>query len=176
MKSLSIVLLLFACAASVVAAQQGAGEMSAAATADAPDAQVVGFGWKYEGYSHVEIMDGNSKPTSMRVTRQKGYVFKYKAQATVRNTGAKTVKSLYWDYVFADPEDASKELKRYKIQSKQQILPGQTQTLTKELFHEPKESTRHVTAGRQSVLVTRIEYTDGTVWKSKDEGGRMKDE
>jgi len=60
-------------------------------------------------------------------------------------------------------------LKRYHLQSKQQIAPGATQALSKEVLIGPDESTRHITAGRQKVRLTRVEFADGTVWRIEEE-------
>ena len=148
--------LLVCCAAVAVAAQT-----------EAAGPEVVGFGWKYEGYLPIEVVRNRKSGTTMSVKRGTDYVFKYRAQATLRNAGAKAVKSVEWDYVFVEPE-GGKELKRYRLRSKQTIAPGATETLAKEVFIKPDEDTRHLTAGRQQVTVTRVEYADGSVWRAKE--------
>jgi hypothetical protein len=147
----------------VAVAAQGAG-----GGPESPGALVVGFDWKYEGYAQVEIVDGGKSGTSTRVKRRKAYVFKYRARVHLKNGGAKAVKAVNWDYVFAEPE-TGRELRRYRVESRRHILPGETQSLDKEIYVEPKENTRHLGTGRQSVLVTRVEFADGTVWRA-DEG------
>jgi len=126
--------------------------------------EVLSFNWKYEGYAPVEIIDGQNSPLTTSVARSRAYVFKYKAQMVVKNRDEKTIKAINWDYVFLDPEKG-KELKRYKVQTKQQILPAESQTLTKDFALDPRENTRHVTTGRQKVQITRIEFADGTIWR-----------
>lgn len=136
----------------------------------APDVTVLSFEWKYAGYDRAETVKDNENSTSddpsttYKVTRGTLYVFKYTARATLRNTGTKAIKAVSWDYVFTD-EKERKELKRYKFQSKQQILPGETQTLNVSLGLDPKDKTRHIAAGKQSVEITKLEYADGSVWK-----------
>ena len=129
---------------------------------------VESFDWKYAGYQRAETTKGydsaKSKDGSYKVARATVYVFKYSAKAVLKNTGAKTIKAISWDYVFKDAE-SGKEIKRFKIQSKQQILPNESQTLVKEIFIAPDEDTRPLSSARQSVEVARIEYTDGSVWK-----------
>ncbi|MBA2733988.1 MAG: hypothetical protein H0U54_14045 [Acidobacteria bacterium] len=98
------------------------------------------------------------------MSRKTIYVFKYTARAALKNTGTKTIKTVSWDYIFTDAKD-QKELKRYRLQSKQQVLPGETQTLTRDIELDPKENTRHITIGKQSVEITRIEYTDDSNWR-----------
>jgi hypothetical protein len=154
--SLKISLALWALAA-VAAAQGPPGE---------PGVGVVAFGWKYEGYVAAEVVRGKTSGNTMSVKRGTDYVFKYRATATLKNSGAKAVKAVEWDYVFAEPE-GGKELKRYRLQSKQAIEPGATATLSKDVSIKPGENTRHLTAGRQQVVVTRVEYADGSVWRAQ---------
>lgn len=138
--------------------------------APAPDVAVLSFEWKYAGYDRAETVKDNESSasadpsTTYKITRGTLYVFKYTAKATMKNTGAKAIKSVSWDYVFTD-EKERKELKRYRFQSKQQILPGETQALTVGIGLDPKEKTRYITTGKQSVEITKLEYADGSVWK-----------
>ncbi|MDQ3805452.1 MAG: hypothetical protein M3416_16690 [Acidobacteriota bacterium] len=155
----SLKLLLALCAAAAVAAAQAASVGQGVG--------VVAFGWKYEGYVPVEVVRSKKSGNTLSVKRGTDYVFKYRATATVKNSGAKAVKAVEWDYVFVEPE-GGKELKRYRLQSKQAIGPGATETLSKDVSIKPEENTRHLTAGRQQVVVTRVEYADGSVWKAKD--------
>jgi hypothetical protein len=135
-----------------------------------PDVSVLGFEWKYAGYDRAETVKENESSvsddpsTAIKVARGTVYVFKYTAKATVKNTGTKAIKAVSWDYVFTD-EKERKELKRYRLQSKQQILPGETQTLASTVGLDPKDKTRHITTGKQSVEITKLEYADGSVWK-----------
>ncbi|MCA1635026.1 MAG: hypothetical protein LC802_15385 [Acidobacteria bacterium] len=73
-----------------------------------------------------------------------------------------------WEVVFAEP-DESKGAKRYSTQLKQQITPGETQTLVKEIHIKPEESTRHLSSGTRRVRLTRVEYADGSVWRADEE-------
>ena len=139
----------------------------------APDVSILSFGWKYAGYQRAETVKGNESisssdtSTAVKMSRKTIYVFKYTARAALKNTGAKTIKTVSWDYIFTDAKD-QKELKRYRLQSKQQVLPGETQTLTRDVELDPKENTRHITIGKQSVEITRIEYTDGSNWRRQE--------
>ena len=118
---------------------------SRAQDAPAPDLTVLGFEWKYAGYDRAETVKSNESS----VTDGPATLYKI-ARGTV--------------YVFTD-EKEQKVLKRYRLQSKQQILPGETQTVGAGLGLDPKEKTPHIKTGRQSVEVTRIEYADGSAWK-----------
>lgn len=132
------------------------------------DITVESFDWKYAGYQRAETVKGydsaKGKDGSLKVARATVYVFKYTAKAVFKNTSAKTVKEISWDYVFTD-EESGKEIRRFKIQSKQQIPPGRPEPLAKDIGIDPKEDTRPLNSARQSVEVTRVEYTDGSVWK-----------
>ena len=138
--------------------------------ATTPDATILSFEWKYAGYDRAETVKENESSVSdgpetlLRVARGTVYVFKYTAKATLKNTGTKAIKSVSWDYVFTD-EKERKELKRYKLQTKQQILPGETQTLSAVFGLDPKEKAPHIKTGKQSVEITKLEYADGSAWK-----------
>lgn len=137
-----------------------------------PDVSVLSFDWKYAGYVRSETVKGNESisstdtSTAVKLSRKTIYVFKYTAKATLKNAGAKTIKVVSWDYIFTDAKE-QKELKRYRLQSKQQILPNETQLLSRDIELDPKDNTRHMT-GKQSVEITKIEYTDGSVWRRQE--------
>jgi hypothetical protein len=169
-RTLPAIILLFALAFCVsAAARAGAAARSQSddARAGAPGVDVTAFEWKYEGYAPVEIVDSGKTVLTMSVKRNTRYVFKYTAKLTVKNSGAKAVKAVEWDHVFVGREGGA-ELKRYRLQAKQQIAPGASQTLSKEVFIRPEESTRHIGEGRQRVRVTRVEFADGTVWRAEE--------
>lgn len=125
---------------------------------------LIRFDWKYEGYARSETVSEQNSVGSSKTTRGSVYVFKYVSKVVIKNTSDKTIKSLVWHYLFVDPS-SQKELKRYKFQVKQEIAPGATETLTKAIALDPKESTKHITTGTQKVIISRIEYADGSTWK-----------
>lgn len=153
-----IVCLLFALTA-MSAAQEGDERKAAAAPFE-----ILSFEWKYQGYASGETVSDESSTLSMKSKRSVVYVFKYTAKAGLRNLSSKTVRAVEWNYVFVDAE-SRKELKRYKILSKQSIPPNDSQALVKDIFIGLKEDTSHLRNGRQKVLITRIEYTDGSSWR-----------
>jgi len=145
---------------------------TAAQTQTEMDAAVTSFDWKYAGYVRAEtvkqfepLANKSTSPT-YKVGRATVYVFKYTAKASLKNTGAKSIKAVSWDYVFTDKAN-QKEVKRFKIQSKQQIPPGETVTLLKDIGLDPEEDTRQLGQSKQAVEITRIEYTDGSVWRKQ---------
>jgi hypothetical protein len=127
-------------------------------------AEVIGFDWKYQGYATGETVREESVALSTKTKRAVVYVFKYTARVNLKNLATKTIKAVEWNYLFVDPEN-EKELKRYKILSKQQILPDAAQTLVKDIFIDLKEKTGHLKTGKQKVQLARIEYTDGSSWR-----------
>jgi hypothetical protein len=135
--------------------------------AGAPGLDVKGFDWKYEGYLPVEMVDSGSTGVTMSVKRNTRYVFKYVAKLTLKNAGAKAVKSVEWDHLFVERE-GGKELKRYHLKARQQIDAGASQTVSKEVFIKPEENTRHIGEGVQKVRVTRVEFADGTIWRAEE--------
>src|SRR5689334_12055147 len=74
------------------------------ASAGAPGLDVTGFDWKYEGYTPVEMVDSGRTGMTTSVKRATRYVFKYSAKLTLKNTGAKAVKSVEWDHLFVERE------------------------------------------------------------------------
>jgi hypothetical protein len=157
---------LLLCALAAVAAAQGPNERRGA-----PGVEVSAFEWKYEGYAPVEVVRSSKSGMALKVERGTDYVFKYDARLTVKNSGAKAVKSIEWAHVFYDPA-TGKELKRYRLQSKQRVAAGETLTLDKAVFIKPDESTRHLTAGKQRVQITRVEFEGGGDWKVPETDGR----
>jgi hypothetical protein len=154
-----VMLLLVAVAAAVSAAQDGEARKAAALPFEILSAE-----WKYQGYASAETVADESSTLSMKSKRRVVYVFKYTAKASLRNLSAKTIKAVEWNYVFIDAEN-QKELKRYKILSKQLIGSGESQALVKDIFLGLKEDTSHLRNGRQKILLTRIEYADGSSWR-----------
>ena len=147
---------LMLCALAALVAAQGAA---------APGVEVAGFEWKYEGYAPFEVVRSEKRADSMKTARGTDYVFKYASRLTLRNSGAKVVRAVEWEHVFSDPE-TGKELKRYRLQSKEPVAAGETATLAKAVFIKPGESTRHLISGKQRVQVTRVEYDDGAIWRA----------
>lgn len=148
----------------VLAALAAAGRAAQDADGRAKVAEVVGFDWKYQGYASAETIRDESGTGSVKARRGIAYLFKYTARLSLKNLSEKTIRAVEWNYIFTEPA-SEKELKRYKLFSKQQILPGETQTLARAVLLDLKEDTRHFSSGKQKILLTRIEYTDGTSWR-----------
>lgn len=159
-------IMLMFCVLAALAAAQGEDDRRGA-----PGVEVSAFEWKYEGYAPVEVVRSSKSGMALKVERGTDYVFKYDSRLTIRNTGAKAVKSIEWAHIFYDP-GTGKELKRYRLQSKQRIAAGETLTLSKAVFIKPEENTRHLTTGKQRVQITRVEFEGGGDWKVPETDGR----
>jgi len=158
--------ILLLCAMTALAAAQASDDRRGA-----PGVEVSAFEWKYEGYAPVEVVRSGKSGMELKVKRGTDYVFKYDARLTVRNTGERALKSVEWAHVFYDPA-TGKELKRYRLQSKQRVAAGDALTLNKAVFIKPDESTRHFTTGKQRVQITRVEFEGGGDWKADAEDAR----
>jgi hypothetical protein len=79
------------------------------------------------------------------------------ASMVVKNIGTKPVTAVEWEYLLFEA-GATEPVKRYKIQTKKAIQPGEQAELTKEVTPKGQE---------QQARITRIEYSDGSIWKPK---------
>lgn len=97
------------------------------------------------------------------------YYFFYKA--SIRNTSAKPIAEIDWDYVFTD-EHTGSELDRRQFTSVQNIGPGKQKELT---FTLPTPPTRRISIYSldkkersgitEKVVIVRVKYADGSVWQ-----------
>lgn len=97
------------------------------------------------------------------------YVFIYKA--SIKNTTAKTISSIDWDYIFLDRADQS-EIGRQQFTNDEKIGPGKSKELSI-VINKPPTQTISVTSlntkerdglvGR--VVIVRLQFTDGTEWQ-----------
>lgn len=97
------------------------------------------------------------------------YAFTYKI--SVRNTGAKAVKEIDWDYVFFDAA-TGEELDRREFTGVEKIAPGKTKELAFLVGTPPANRISAHSLGknerdglRERVVLVRVLYEDGTVWQ-----------
>ena len=81
----------------------------------------------------------------------------FTATVLVKNIGTKPVTAVHWEYLLFE-KDATEPIKRYHVQTKKLIPPGEQAQLTKEVTPKGQE---------QQAKITRIEYADGTFWQQK---------
>ena len=79
--------------------------------------------------------------------------------ALFRNAGAKTVKAVTWEYVFFKDSARTRVLRSYKFRSGKTLRPGESARLQ-------AWSLRPRASEHEAVRVTRVEYEDGTSWRS----------
>ncbi|MDX6696377.1 MAG: hypothetical protein QOF02_3980 [Blastocatellia bacterium] len=95
----------------------------------------------------------------------------YRYQATLRNTGTRTIKALEWEYVFTDTIDQN-IVTRHRFRTRTKIAPGKEKNLN-ELSKAAPTSVINARAVEKNpsqpfteqVIITRILYTDGSVWE-----------
>lgn len=99
-----------------------------------------------------------------------GYLY----QVTVRNSGQKDIKAVHWQYIFTDRHDPS-IITRHQFQSRTKISPGKEIRLSRFAVAPPSQvinaNAIEIDIRRQyseQVLITRIEYRDGSVWERSD--------
>jgi len=73
----------------------------------------------------------------------------------VKNISTKTIKAVHWEYLQFEA-NGKEPVKRYRVQSKRVIAPGELAELTKEVEPKGKE---------HQAIITRIEYGDGSIWR-----------
>lgn len=79
------------------------------------------------------------------------------ASVVVKNIGAKTVSAVHWEYLLFQT-GGQEPIKRYRVQTKKIIPPGERAELTREVKPKGQE---------QQARITRIEYADGSSWQAK---------
>jgi hypothetical protein len=96
-----------------------------------------------------------SDPLGANTPAPKSVIFT--ATVLVKNIGTKPVTAVNWEYLLFE-KDATEPIKRYRVQTKKLIPPGEQAQLTKEVTPKGQE---------QQAKITRIEYADGTFWQQK---------
>ena len=99
------------------------------------------------------------------------YVFMYKT--SVRNDGAKAIKSIDWDYIFFDAF-TQEETGRRQFTSEEKIGAGKSKELVFTIASPPTQTVSANTLDDKErknlgerVVIVRIEYADGTVWQRR---------
>lgn len=111
------------------------------------------------------IIDDSHSPTPRKIYEEYLYTL------TAKNAGAKTIKTLDWDYLFIDSE-TGKEIARHHFTSIVNIRPAAQQKVIEADIAPPS---RVITAKgldkkagnpfTERVIVNAIRYSDGSVWR-----------
>lgn len=98
-----------------------------------------------------------------------GYVYTYKIK--LKNTGAKAITKVYWEYQFLDPQ-TKEVLGTRQIFSNVKLAPGKIKTIQADSRRQPTTRVMADNADKkyqdsftERVIIHRIEYTDGTAWQ-----------
>ena len=108
------------------------------------------------------------RPLSVSMARLDTWVYKIKVQ----NTGPKTIKTIFWEYQFLDP-DSNDLMGNRKITSKSlNLLPGKTQVIQYRSTRQPsilvdasKLDRKYSDQFTERVIIHGINYTDGSKWR-----------
>lgn len=117
-----------------------------------PDVEVTDVQWTIDVNSRQRLKGNYSS------SPQASPDFIQEVSAIFRNVGAKTVKSVTWEYVAYEDSNPSKKARAYKFRSKSLLHPGESMRLSKQGLNI--QHRKHV-----EVHIVRIEYDDGTVWQ-----------
>ena len=88
----------------------------------------------------------------------------YQVAVALKNTGTKAIRAVDWTFLLVDPVNSA-QIKRYDIHSKQQIAPGESKVLLKDVSPPTGRSSDPKNRANQKVIILRVEYVDGTTWK-----------
>lgn len=104
-----------------------------------------------------------------RAPKPPRYAFSY--SLSVKNTGAKTIKEIDWDYVFFDAVTGA-ELGRREFTAVEKIVTGKRKQLTFLITSPPTQSIsvhaldkKERNGLTEQVVIMRVLYEDGSVWK-----------
>lgn len=135
------------------------GAMASAVAQTAPDLEVSDPRWESSNAIHTSRYNA---PVDRG--QAANYLPSSEASALFRNTGQKVIKSVSWTYIFYQDEAHKTVLTSHTFHSRKRIAPGSEVRLKASVFStiEPREWTNY-----HAVVVSRIGYTDGTVWQAE---------
>lgn len=122
----------------------------------APDVEVSDLRYVYDVNRNFELRAPSEQRVSPASTVTSSPVQQVSALFT--NTGTKSIKAVTWEYVIFKDAQETELLQVYTTRSKTMLLPGQAARLDKTGYQ--LKNTQYMKA-----RVTRIEYTDGTIWQ-----------
>lgn len=111
-----------------------------------------------------------AKEEQKKPTEPPRYIFNYKL--VVQNDSAKTIKEIDWDYLFTD-DSTGELLGRREFTSVEKIGAGKKKELSVRVSAAPTQTISVYKLGenegaglKQTVVILRILYDDGTQWKA----------
>ena len=125
---------------------------------------------KLENFVDSGVASSNSTKTrrqSPRVVDDTPRIpYSYVLFATFKNQGDKAIKALEWDYVLTDNKDLQHEILRVSIRNESKIAPGHKRSLESRERGGLDQVWAVRKKGTASVVITRVEYADGSVWEA----------
>lgn len=116
------------------------------------------------------IQPQNPRPKVFKNTPN-GYNAAFDYKVTLRNVGKKPIQFIAWEYIFTDPETKT-EISRHELEGKIQLEPGKSKEMIGRTNRPPSITVGAEQAEKgkenqfiEEVIITRIEYADGTVWQ-----------
>ena len=108
------------------------------------------------------VVSGNAHSSPVDRGQAANYPPIDEVSALFRNVGHKVIKSVTWKYVFYKDKQRTEMLASYKFSSNKTIEPGVSVRLKKSVSatSEPRRT------DYQAVLISSIEYADGTIWRA----------
>jgi hypothetical protein len=95
----------------------------------------------------------------------------YVYEAKFMNTGQRKIRKLVWEYVFSEPA-SQREVGRRQFQSKVNIRPGKTASVTMRSVAPPASTVNVTQTGKklreqysEQIIIQSIEYDDGSAWQ-----------
>jgi hypothetical protein len=190
MKILKMALLMILLAGSIAA-------QSPSSTSGVPDMAVIKISWRWVGHNpkldNVPLIGNPERALRMAVNTARtnadptqpllsvppvetppptvrpwtGFIYYF----TVKNTGAKIIRNVVFEYAFTDPS-TQRTVGRRQYKSKVKIRPGMLANLIVHTSLPPIGTINATQAGDDSqdqslehVVIQRIKYADGSVWQ-----------
>ena len=111
------------------------------------------------------------QPPTRPITSETKPVDIYVYEFTVKNTGAKKIKAIEWEYQFLHP-DTGEVMGSRRIVSKVKLSPGKINEIEARLIQKPTNVVAADQLGKkpgdqfkERLIIHRIDYTDGSVWQ-----------
>jgi hypothetical protein len=105
-------------------------------------------------------------------TEPRGLSITYIYEVKVRNTGAKEIRTLTWEYEFSEP-GTERVVGRLRMVSNVSIGPGKTRNVVVRTTSSPTGTIDATKAGKkpqdqysERVVIKAVRYADGSVWQA----------
>jgi len=121
--------------------------------------------------SRLESQMGNHQDAKVKAQQTELPRDGYRYKVSLRNEGAKIIKSIDWDYYFLDPA-TNQELSRHQFTSDETIKPGKSKDISVLYLKPPVKTLNAQSLGKKEtaalkaqVVVVRLQFSDGSIWQ-----------